>query len=160
METLGKDCVGHAVALQLEANGHDLSRTLGWTSYLFSTGSRSFADQQEQDRVVKRAVEILEQTVKYTWEKEKMYQAAEEKARLPSRIIVENIAADAGIGELVALFGGFHIQEVRILNEREPIKRTRVAHIDMHSVQAAKEALLMIKYIFGLRVYIRRAVGV
>ena len=49
-------------------------------------------------------------------------------------------------------------REIRFLDEREPIKRTRTAYVDMYTRELAKRASRFIGHIFGLLVDINLAV--
>jgi predicted ribosome quality control (RQC) complex YloA/Tae2 family protein len=60
--------------------------------------SNSMDEQEAKDEkteMVKRENEKLETTIKYVLEEEKRYHTIEENKRLPARLILSNLAADA-----------------------------------------------------------------
>jgi len=48
-------------------------------------------------------------------------------------------------------------RNLRILEERHPVKRTRTAYIDMYTRTAARQASYMVGSIYGLMVHVRLA---
>ncbi|KAF2474773.1 uncharacterized protein BDR25DRAFT_215049 [Lindgomyces ingoldianus] len=125
--------------------------------YLFGNGSNGYKAQLEKEDFVKRAYAKLDNLIKQTLEEITTYEAAQRKVNVRNRIIVSNIAADAGVEEVYQLFSEYHIRQVSILPEREPIKRTRVAEVELFDEESAKRASRIIGYIFGLLVEARRA---
>ncbi|KAF2015934.1 hypothetical protein BU24DRAFT_422248 [Aaosphaeria arxii CBS 175.79] len=88
-------------------------------------------------------------------------QAVEEESDAERRLIVTNIAADAGRGELASVFAtnSYAWRRMKILDERHPKNGTRTAYVEMSSRKQAKAACRTIyAFIFGLRVQIELAI--
>lgn len=107
---LEKDGLPSVVALQLEKTGCNWEQVKAWTEYLFSNGLNGYTAQKEKEAIIQRAELELEQTKEYVLSEEAVYRAAEEKASLPFRLLVTNIAADADEEELAVLFWDFRFE--------------------------------------------------
>jgi hypothetical protein len=57
--------------------------------------------------VVERAKEELDAIIQDELEQERMYQVTEKSTRVPRRLVVSNIAADAGEEDLMLVFSDF-----------------------------------------------------
>jgi hypothetical protein len=104
---LDKNFVPYVVALQLEIAGLPWEELQGWTTYLFSEGFSSYKACQERDAIVKRADEELNETIAQVTEESKHYLSIQNKARLPCRVIISNIAAGAEVEDLQEFFHSF-----------------------------------------------------
>ncbi|KAF1943473.1 hypothetical protein EJ02DRAFT_421315 [Clathrospora elynae] len=158
--TLEKESIPYAVALRLESAGCKWEDVKGWITYLFSTGLHGHEAQKKKDEMIVRAEKDLKTTIKYVLEEEKRYRAIEDKERLPCRLIVTNLAADANEEELRVFLSKYNwdIRDVTLMNERDPIKRTKTAHVDMYTRKPAVRASYEVGAIFGLTLNIRLAV--
>ncbi|KAF2684698.1 hypothetical protein K458DRAFT_403684 [Lentithecium fluviatile CBS 122367] len=148
-----------AIALQLERAGTEWNMVQEWTEYLFSEGPNGHKEVTEKTRLIEKAVTDLDAVIEQTLKDEIVYRAAEEQAAVPCRLIVTNLAADADEDEIAYLFREFKydIRNVRLLDERDPVKGTRTAHVDMFTRTAARHASHTIGDIYGLRVHVRLA---
>jgi hypothetical protein len=99
--------IPYAVAIQLEDARCKWVEANGWTTYLFSNNLHGNGAQREKDSVVQRAERELDAIIQDALEQEKMYQAAEKRTRVPRRLVVSNIAADAGEEDLMLVFSDF-----------------------------------------------------
>jgi hypothetical protein len=97
----------YIMAIHLETADSSWEKALGWTTYLFSSGLNGYKACQEKDRIVSQANEELENIIQQVLEEETVHQTVENKARLPRRLIVSNIAADAGEEDLREFFYSF-----------------------------------------------------
>ncbi|KAI4691472.1 uncharacterized protein J4E84_003766 [Alternaria hordeiaustralica] len=116
--------------------------------------------KKEKEDMVRRENEKLDATIKYVLEEEEKYHATEEKKILPYRLIVTNLAASVDEEAIRILFIEYRwdIRNITILPEREPVKRTRTAYIDMDSRKEAIRASYEVGSIYGLIVKIKLAV--
>ncbi|KAF2034728.1 hypothetical protein EK21DRAFT_107856 [Setomelanomma holmii] len=155
-----KAVIPYIIALQLERAGCNWEYVKGWTTYLFSSGFDGHAAQRQKQKVVNQASAELDQVIKHTLQEEKKYSGAVETARLPCRLIVSNVAADAVAEDLEEFFCQyrFYLQEIKVLAERDPVKRTKLAHVDMYTRDAAVRASFMVGHVFGLMLKIQLAV--
>jgi len=96
--------VPYVIAMQLEIAGCEWQEAQGWTTFLFSSGLGGYKARQEKDRIVEQATEELDRIIRYTLGEEEAYQGKVSVARLPRRLIVSNIAADAGEEDLKEFF--------------------------------------------------------
>ncbi|KAF2134199.1 hypothetical protein P153DRAFT_106817 [Dothidotthia symphoricarpi CBS 119687] len=157
---LDEDATLYKIASILANTGHEWEKVQGLTTYLFSTVLDGHEAQQQKEEFMRQAREELETIIHKAVEEEKIYYEGEEKSRLPRRLVVSNIAAGAVKEDLIESFSQhrWEIQEVRLLKQRDPIKRTQMAHIDFWKRKAAVEASFKIADIFGLCVNTRLAV--
>ncbi|KAH6867031.1 hypothetical protein BKA58DRAFT_216328 [Alternaria rosae] len=116
--------------------------------------------KKEREDMLKRENEKLDATIKYVLEEEERYRAIEEKKSLPAPLIVTNLAASVDEEAIRILFIEYKwdIRNIAILPEREPVKRTRTAYIDMYSRDEAVRASYEVGSIYGLIVKIKLAV--
>ncbi|KAH4005146.1 hypothetical protein HBI13_024800 [Parastagonospora nodorum] len=158
--TLDKTLLPYTIALQLEIAGIPWEEIQGWTTYLFSEGLDGYKACQDKDAIVKRANEELDKTIAQVTEETKHYWGIQDEVRLPCRVIISNIAAGADVGDLQEFFRSFRfvVEEIRMLPGRDPVKRTKVAHMDMVSRHYAIQASFMTGSIFGLMLKIELAV--
>ncbi|KAF2876835.1 hypothetical protein BDV95DRAFT_561684 [Massariosphaeria phaeospora] len=152
-------CTPSQVALQLERAGYTWVKLATLTAVLFSTGVHGYKALRQEDMIVKQAHEELDKIVAQALEEEMTFRELDEKARLPCRIVVSNIAADAEMDDLLDFFHDFvsDILEITFLETRDPVKRTRTAYIDMCTSDAAQQASHAYGYIFGLSVEVELA---
>ncbi|KAF1953829.1 hypothetical protein CC80DRAFT_595399 [Byssothecium circinans] len=157
---LSRELLPRAIALRLEQAAIQWDKVQGWTEYLFSDGPNGHVAQREEDIFMQNAFAQLEELKQKNLEDEAIQLATEEQACLPRRLVVTNIAADADEEELEELFKDFkwEICRITILDERDPVKRTQTAYIDMDRREAARFASFIFGFIYGLRVDIRLAV--
>lgn len=104
---LDQEAVPYAVALQLERAGTSWDEVQRWTEYLFSEGRNGYADVAAKHVYIEKSLLDLNIIIKQTLAKEATYQAVEEKAGLPCRLIATNLAADADEKALADLFCEF-----------------------------------------------------
>ena len=97
----------YVIAIQLENTGFKWEEAQGWTTYLFSNGLDGYKARQEKDRILQQATEELDEIIQQVSQEEGRYLSTENRARLPCRLIVSNIAADAGEEELKEFFYPF-----------------------------------------------------
>jgi hypothetical protein len=103
-----KALIPSVIALQLETAGVNSEEAQGWTEYLFGSGLNSHKKQQEKATVVAQAEKELDELIEYTLREEERYQRTENERRLPCRLIVSNIAADAAEEDLKEFF--YHVR--------------------------------------------------
>lgn len=101
---LAQRSIPYAVALGLEITGCEWEVVKGWTTYMFSSGLEGHVAQQQKNAMVKRATEELEIIIQHTLKEELRYRELDDKERLPGRLIVSNLAADADEEELRWVF--------------------------------------------------------
>lgn len=87
--------VSSAVALRLESGDVESEGAKGRFTQPFSNSMDEQEAKDEKTEMVKRENEKLETTIKYVLEEEKRYHTIEENKRLPARLILSNLAADA-----------------------------------------------------------------
>jgi hypothetical protein len=104
---LEQHVIPYAVAIQLESARCKWVEANGWTTYLFNNILHGNEAQREKDSVVQRAKEELDAIIQDELEQERMYQIAEKSTRVPRRLVVSNIAADAGEEDLMLVFSDF-----------------------------------------------------
>ncbi|KAF1845644.1 uncharacterized protein K460DRAFT_112107 [Cucurbitaria berberidis CBS 394.84] len=152
--------IPYAVALELEVMGFKWELVKGWTTYVFSAGLDGQVAQQHKNAIIKRAEEELSTIIQHTMKEELRYREVEERERLPGRIIVSNLAADAGEEDLKQVLYKYRhdTRDITLLNERDPIRRTRIAHVDFSTRMAAVRASYLVGHIFGLCLDIRLAI--
>jgi hypothetical protein len=63
--------------------------------------------EKEKEAYIKQATKELDKLIEYTVEQEKRHMVIENKAKLPRRLIVSNIAAGASVEDLKEFFYGF-----------------------------------------------------
>jgi hypothetical protein len=110
--SLAKEWVPYAVALQLEKAGCDWEGAALFTAYLFSSGLNGYKAQQEKGHVIRQANDTLNGAIQQFLEDEKASRAVEDTKRLPRRLIVTNIAADAQEDDIFEMFAShfkFHV---------------------------------------------------
>jgi hypothetical protein len=110
--SLTKEIAPYAVALQLEKAGCDWEGVSQFTAYIFSSGLNGYKAQQEKERVAKQANDNLNEVIQQFLEDEETSRAVEDTARLPRRLIVTNIAADAQEDDIFKMFAShfkFHV---------------------------------------------------
>jgi hypothetical protein len=96
----------YVIAIQLEVAGCEWEKAQGWTTLLFSSGLDGYRARREKDRIVKQAEEELAVIIQHTLQEEELYLSLGNNTRLPHRLIVSNIAADAGEEDLKEFFYG------------------------------------------------------
>lgn len=97
------------IALYLENSGCEWEKVAAWIQYLFGSGANSDKAQKEQDEYIRKTEEDLNKLIEYTLAEEREFQATRDKELLPCRIVVTNIAADAGKEELALIFNKFEM---------------------------------------------------
>ncbi|KAI2479513.1 RNA-binding protein [Pyrenophora tritici-repentis] len=111
--------------------------------------------RKEAEDMIQREEDKLNAIIAYALQKEVEHQAWKEKRRRPSRLILSNLAADIDEEAIREFFIDYSIT---IHPERDPVKRTRTAHVDMTTRSSAVRASYEVGGIFGLVVKIRLAV--
>lgn len=152
--TLSPEIVLYAVALMLEASSCKWEHVKSWSTYLFSSNTDEFHDKREVGNMIRNENEQLIGTGGYViGDKDKKHQLAR-------RLILSNLAADADEESIVVFLAKYrsNIRRVTLLSERDPVKGTRTAHVDMDSRRAAVYASFQHGHIFGLVVKIKLAV--
>ncbi|KAH8731331.1 hypothetical protein GQ44DRAFT_698563 [Phaeosphaeriaceae sp. PMI808] len=111
---------------------------------------------EEKKEAWDQAERNLEELIQQVIHEENSYQ----RARLPCRLLVLNIAAGAKERDLYEFFYRFRssVRNIKILPSRDPISRTQIAHVDMSTRSIALEASYMTNNIFGLIPKIKLAV--
>ncbi|KAL5426812.1 hypothetical protein PMIN04_001748 [Paraphaeosphaeria minitans] len=135
-------------ALQLEKAGIKWELAQGWTTYLFSAGSRGNVAVREKQQLVKEAKAELGVIIKQVLDEEVAYC---EKNILPRRLLLSNIAVGADVDEVALFLSEFKydIRNIKML-ARDPASRTQTALVDMYTKDAAKQASYTMGAIFGL----------
>ena len=87
--------ISSAVALRLESRDVESEGAKGRFTQPFSNSMDEQEAKDEKAEMVKKENEKLEATIKYVLEEEKRYRKIEENKRLPARLILSNLAADA-----------------------------------------------------------------
>ncbi|KAF2441198.1 hypothetical protein P171DRAFT_91693 [Karstenula rhodostoma CBS 690.94] len=148
----------YATALQLEKTGIKWELAQGWTTYLFSVGSRGHVAVRQKYQFVEEAKTELDILIKQVLDEEAAYWANQEKNTLPCRLLLSNIAASADSEEVASFLSEFRydIRNIKML-ARDPISRTQTALVDMYTKNAAKQASYIMGSIFGLVVKINLA---
>jgi len=103
-QPLDSNLLPYVAALQLEASGHKWEEVQEWATYLFSTGLDGHEAQQEKRQVVQRATEDLDRIIKEAMAEERQYHAVEHNTRMPRRLTVANLAADAAEEDVMRFF--------------------------------------------------------
>ncbi|KAJ4301058.1 hypothetical protein N0V90_003148 [Kalmusia sp. IMI 367209] len=154
-----REYIYYTIPLQLESAGCDWEKVKGWTTYLFSGGSTGHSAVRHRNQIIDEAAKELDAIITKVLNEESAYCANEEKTMLPYRLIVTNIAASAGTDELAWLFYDFkfNIRHIKLLEVRDPVKRTQTAHIDMQTRHAARQASFTMGSIYGLMVKVHLA---
>ncbi|KAL5121835.1 hypothetical protein ACEQ8H_000050 [Pleosporales sp. CAS-2024a] len=104
---LDKNIIPYIIALQLEMAGLSWEEIQIWTTYLFSDGFDGYKACLQKDAIVKQATKELDEMVEHLPKEDEHYRKLENEARLPCRLIVSNVAADAGVGDLRQFFSPF-----------------------------------------------------
>jgi hypothetical protein len=102
-----KEIIPYIVAPQLELSGCKWGEAKGWTTYLFSKRLDGHEAQREKQKVFRQAELELDIIIEQTLQEEKRHSAAEEEGRLPRRLVVSRIAADAIDEDLKEFFYQF-----------------------------------------------------
>ncbi|KAH7077097.1 hypothetical protein FB567DRAFT_534532 [Paraphoma chrysanthemicola] len=150
----------YVIALLLEMGGCDWEYVMGWTTYLFSKGPNGHEARREKQKALDQASAELDVIIEHTLQEEARFAQAEEKDRVRRRLIVSNVATDAVEEDLKEFFyqSGFDLENVKVLPIQDPIKRTKVAHVDMFTRKDAIHASFKTGHIFGLILNIELAV--
>ncbi|CAE7201543.1 RNA-binding protein [Pyrenophora teres f. teres] len=116
--------------------------------------------RKEIEDMMQREEEKLNAIIAYALQEELEYQAREEEKRRPSRLILSNLAADIDEEAIREFFTKYerNLYSITIHPERDQVKRTRTAHVDMTTRSSAVRASYEVGGIFGLMVKIRLAV--
>jgi len=96
--------ISYVIAIELENEGCEWQIVQGWTTYLFGSGLDSHKACQEKHRIVQQAAEELDKIIRIALVEEEQYQGETSITRLPRRLLVSNIAADARIEDLEKFF--------------------------------------------------------
>lgn len=99
-----KEIIPYTIALQLELAGTQWDMALGWTKYLFSTGLDSHQARRKKDMIVAQADKDLDKVVQQVLRDEEHYLGAEDRNKIPRRLIVSNLAAGASAEDLEVFF--------------------------------------------------------
>ncbi len=89
---LDKRAIEFAIALELERTACEWEFAKGWTTYIFSSGLEGQQAQQNKIAMIARATKNLESIIHRCTE--------EEREKLACRLIVSNLATDAGEDEV------------------------------------------------------------
>jgi hypothetical protein len=101
---LDREIIPYVIALQLERAGTDWDNVRRQTEYLFSKGPNGYRAVAEKEAFVEKALSDLNTIIDQSLKEESLYRAAEEEASISCRLIVTNLAADAGEEEVAYVF--------------------------------------------------------
>jgi hypothetical protein len=167
--------VPYIIALKLESAGCDWATVMHWVKYLFSDGPDGHAARQDEDTYIQR--NEISELANDTLARMSLAGGSGNKRLNSRRIVVTNIAADAGVYELAVVFDEYDMydntmqgplimlrnptnekrQDITLLKERHPLNGTRAAYIDFFDTQSAWAASRVIESIFGLKLRVRLA---
>ncbi|KAH9860410.1 hypothetical protein J1614_011741 [Plenodomus biglobosus] len=119
------------------------------------------AEAAAKNAMIQRATQELDDIIQNTLEAEKRHKLAEEKERLPCRLIISNVAAGAEEEDVLFFFRShaYDIRDLKFLEMQDPVKRTKTVQLDMWTRRAAVMASYMYGSIFGLILDIKMAVA-
>lgn len=89
--------------------GCDWGKVAGWTKYLFSDGDEGYKAQQEKTAFIQNCEEEIAELVESTRKQMSFDHLNKKHLKDARRIIVTNIAADAGVYELAVVFDDFEM---------------------------------------------------
>ncbi|KAF2854522.1 hypothetical protein T440DRAFT_387606 [Plenodomus tracheiphilus IPT5] len=139
ISSLPQQCVAHAIALILES-----------------------ADSKHA--LIERSAQDLDNIIQNVLNVEKGHRRAEERERLPCRLIISNVAAGAEEEDVLFFFRSYahdiwSSRDLKFLKVRDPVKRTKMVQLDMWSRISAVRASCMHGSIFGLKLQIELAMA-
>ncbi|KAF9692623.1 hypothetical protein EKO04_009519 [Ascochyta lentis] len=150
----------YVIALELEHSSTQWEHAQRWATYLFGSGLNSYEAHKDRDIAVAHAEDALKKIICSVLEVEEGLRHKEEETKPQKRLVVSNLAAGADEQELERLFRKhrFEIVNIDLLSDRDPLRRTQTAHVDMSSREAAVQASYLTGHIYGLIVHIKLAV--
>lgn len=96
------------IGLKLEATKGEWEKAEAWTKELYGQDQEDEEAEREKLEYIQRCEAELERQVQQIWEAENPVSVPEDdKSMSPRRIVVTNIAADAGTEELADVFSDF-----------------------------------------------------
>lgn len=104
---LPQKCIAYAIAMILESADCGWEVARGWTTYLYSSGLDGYPAQAAKNALVKRATQELDGIIQNVLDVEEGHRLAEEKDRLPCRLIISNLAAGAEEEDVRFFFRSF-----------------------------------------------------
>ena len=108
-EALGSELIPYAIALKLEMGGCDWSKTMGWLKYLFSDGIDGHKAQQDKKAYIENCEAKINELAEGTRKLMSVKHPNMKHLANPRRVVVTNIAADAGIYELALFFDVYEV---------------------------------------------------
>ncbi|KAF3038855.1 hypothetical protein E8E12_008335 [Didymella heteroderae] len=159
---LSPEAIPYVIALVLEHSGCEWEVARGWTRCLFGSGLDSYEAQKEKEIAVARAEEALQKTIASVMEVKEENRRKDEETKLQRRLIVSNLAASADVEGIECQFSQYRydIVEITMLPDRDPLKRTRTAHVDFASRKTAVQASYISGQVYGLIFDVKLAVPV
>ena len=173
---LHSQVVPYVIALKLEQSNTQWEIAQGWTTYLFSSGLDSYEAQKEKQTAATKAENTLKGVIDSVMQVEEDICRKEEQTKLHRRLIVSNLAAGADEEALERAFWEYrnemqgpqtmssitnadsHSVDIVLLPERDPLKRTQTAYIDMSSRKAVIQASYTTGEVYGLIFNVKLAV--
>ncbi|ORY12159.1 hypothetical protein BCR34DRAFT_614215 [Clohesyomyces aquaticus] len=148
------DEIAQEIGRFLDAQGVDWRPIDAMTRFFWGDGPGSLKDQRQVQADLEHAFSEWEKIANIELEEQKEYEKRQRDAHLYTTVIVSNIAADAEVNDILELFWDFKVANVTFLVDREPLKRTRVAEVELYDKRSAECAVRIIQYgyIFGLKV--------
>jgi len=131
----------------------------GWTTYLYSSGLHGHSAHLAKKATVTQAREEVAKIAQGMIAAELEDPREEAKERLSCRLLVSNLAADAEEDDIREFFRRCS-RAIKILEIRDPVKRTRTAQLDMWTRNAAIRASFLYGSIFGLYLNMELAVAI
>jgi len=132
----------------------------GWTTYLYSSGLHGHSAHLAKKATVTQAREEVAKIAQGMIAAELEDPREEAKERLSCRLLVSNLAADAEEDDIREFFLRRCSRAIKILEIRDPVKRTRTAQLDMWTRNAAIRASFLYGSIFGLYLNMELAVAI
>ncbi|USP79759.1 uncharacterized protein yc1106_07033 [Curvularia clavata] len=157
-DALDRETIPYAVALMLESAGCKWEEVMGWTLFLFSSGMDEYRVRQERKQKAQEKETFDAMMARLLAREEK--RRAVEKTPFANRVILSDLAADVDPKSIHQFFSKYQkdIRDITLLPDRDPVKRTRTAYVDMSSRTAAVCASFEFGYIYGLKVQSKLAV--
>ncbi|EUC45285.1 hypothetical protein COCMIDRAFT_5490 [Bipolaris oryzae ATCC 44560] len=152
--SLSPEIAPYAVALMLETSSCKWEHVKSRSTYLFSSNTDESHDKRELENMIRNENGCLIGHGGYVTGEE------DKKRQLTRRLIIYNLAADVDEKSILVFLAKYrsNLLRVTLLSERDPVKGTRTAHVDMDSRRAAVYASFHYGHIFGLMVKTKLAV--
>lgn len=95
--------------MKLEIARCDWAKVLGWTKYLFSNGADGHKARQAEKEYAQKCEEEISELVEDTLRRMSLDHVNISHLKNGRRIVVTNIAADAGVYDLAVVFDEFEM---------------------------------------------------